>query len=101
MKEPRLEQLHEEALLRDADQLAHLVRLALGQFLPVNPLRHEHLARGQVRVHTRHDHAFDVVLGEDVGHLLHVRRLVLEVELRVKAHLGRLRLRLRLRVGLG
>mmetsp|Transcript_76044 Transcript_76044/g.150674 ORF Transcript_76044/g.150674 Transcript_76044/m.150674 type:complete len:254 (+) Transcript_76044:1573-2334(+) len=85
VKEACLQQLHEEALLTDGNQLTNLARFTLGELAPVNPLGHEHLARRVLIPHLWHAHIGHAVLRQHSRHLLHVRRLIDEVELCVEA----------------
>jgi hypothetical protein len=86
VEEAGLQQLHQEALLPNLDELLDLRRLAVRELLTIDPLGHEDAARRVLVVHARHDHVDHLRLAQHLGHPLHVRRLVDEIELRVKPH---------------
>ena len=86
VEEPHLEQLGEEDLLPHLEQVPHLVGRALRQLDAVDPLRHEHAAARVLRVHRRDPDVAHALRVEELAHLVHVRPLVLEVELGVEPH---------------
>ena len=87
VEKTNLQELHEEALLSDADELANLLFGAIGQLNAVDPLRDEDSPRAQIVVHLRNIHPFDFLLVHDqLPASALVLRFVREIKLGVKAN---------------
>ena len=87
MEEPNLQELHQEALLADADELADLILGAVRQFRPVDPLADQDPPGGQLVVHLRHVHPAHLLLVQnEVPEPLLVGSLVEKVELGVETN---------------
>ena len=87
VEEANLQELHQEALLADADELADLILGTVRQFRPVDPLADQHPPGGQLVVHLRDVHAAHLLLVKNqVPEPLLVGSLVEKVELGVETN---------------
>ena len=86
MEKSNLQELHQEAFLADADQVADFLGRALAKLDAIDPFGDENAARTIFVLHLWHVNVLDVFAGEQILQSLLVGRFVQEIELSVKAY---------------